>query len=288
MPGFFDIGDSRQSITPADAPDFLIDGSLEIDDLLEVVGAENTGINLGGDLVQVVADSLQLRHQGSGIFRYIDLGLLCGSDQKIRDAHAGAENLFHDGFVFLLCQPDGKCLVSFSQIIILSYKMVGMEWVWASAQYSFVLGGQPSALLAPSRNDGKMTGILNSSQYSLKRKRYATRLFTPEAAVLSSFAGSSASFFQIRGGQAEADPALVDFKPQTAILSFFRQMTQFGVGLRIRQQPLFEVRVVGVHLSGAVLFIEEEFCDLLLSLQKNHLRSVDLLRLKSRETEPVF
>ena len=41
---------------------------------------------------------------------------------------------------------------------------------------SFVLGGQPSALLAPSENDGKMTGILNSSQYSLKRKRYAARL----------------------------------------------------------------------------------------------------------------
>ena len=91
-----------KSITPADTPDFLIDGSLEIDDLLEVVGVEDTGIDLGGDLVQIVADALQLRHQGSGIFRYMDLGLLCGSDQKIGHAHTGAEHLFHDGIVLLL------------------------------------------------------------------------------------------------------------------------------------------------------------------------------------------
>ena len=51
LPGFFDIGDSRQSITPADPPDFLIDGSLQVDDLLEVVGAEDTGVDLSGDLV---------------------------------------------------------------------------------------------------------------------------------------------------------------------------------------------------------------------------------------------
>ena len=49
--------------------------------------------------------------------------------------------------------------------------MVVMEWVWATAHFSIVLGGQPSALLAPSENDGKPTGILNSSQYSLKRKK---------------------------------------------------------------------------------------------------------------------
>ena len=147
-----------KSITPADAPDFLIDGSLQIDDLLEVVGVEDAGVDLGGDLIQVVTDTLQLGHQGPGIFRYIDLGLLCGSDQEIGHAHAGAIHLFHDGIILLLRQTDGKCLISLSQIIILSYKMVGMEWVWASAQISFVLGGQPSALLAPSENDGKITG----------------------------------------------------------------------------------------------------------------------------------
>ena len=35
-----------------------------------------------------------------------------------------------------------------------------MEWVWAAAHFSFVLGGQPGALLAPSLRDGKITGIL--------------------------------------------------------------------------------------------------------------------------------
>ena len=58
LPGFFDISDGRQSITPANAPDFLVDGSLQVDDLLEVVGAENTGVDLSGDLVQIVADTL--------------------------------------------------------------------------------------------------------------------------------------------------------------------------------------------------------------------------------------
>lgn len=102
LPDLLDIGDGRQSITPANAPDFLIDGSLQIDDLLKVVGVENSGIDLGGDLIQVIADALQFRHQGSGIFRYIDLGFLCGSDQEIGHAHTGAEHLFHDGIVLLL------------------------------------------------------------------------------------------------------------------------------------------------------------------------------------------
>ena len=41
----------------------------------------------------------------------MDLGLLCGSDQEIGYAHAGAEHFFHDGIVLLLRQTDGKCLV---------------------------------------------------------------------------------------------------------------------------------------------------------------------------------
>ena len=37
-----------------------------------------------------------------------------------------------------------------------------MEWVWATAHFSVVLGGQPGALLAPSLRDGKVTSILRS------------------------------------------------------------------------------------------------------------------------------
>ena len=57
LPCFLDIGDGRQSITPADAPDFLIDGSLQVDDLLEVVRTEDAGVDFGGDLIQIVADT---------------------------------------------------------------------------------------------------------------------------------------------------------------------------------------------------------------------------------------
>ena len=57
LSSFFDIGDGRQSITPSDPLDFFIDGSLQIDDLPEVVGVEHTGIDLGSNLVQIVADA---------------------------------------------------------------------------------------------------------------------------------------------------------------------------------------------------------------------------------------
>ena len=58
LSGYLDIGDSRQSITPADVPDFLVDGPLQIDDFTEVVGSKNAGVDLGGDLIQIVADAL--------------------------------------------------------------------------------------------------------------------------------------------------------------------------------------------------------------------------------------
>ena len=114
-------------ITPPDATDLCVDVPLELDYLLEVVGAEDACIDLGGDLVQVVADALQLRHQGFRILGHIDLRLLRGSHQEIRDAHTGAMSLFRDGFILFFCQSNGKCLISFSQIINPFVKL----WLWS-------------------------------------------------------------------------------------------------------------------------------------------------------------
>ena len=114
-------------ITPPDPADLCVDGPLQVDDLLEVVGSENTGVNLSGDLIQVVADALQLCDQRLRILSYMDLGLLCSSDQKIRHAHTRAESLFRDSIMLCFRQSDGKCLVSFSQIISPFVKM----WLWS-------------------------------------------------------------------------------------------------------------------------------------------------------------
>jgi len=63
---------------PANAPDFLINGSLQINHFLKVIGVKDSGVDLGGDLIQIVTNALQLRYQWSGIFRYIDLRIQCG------------------------------------------------------------------------------------------------------------------------------------------------------------------------------------------------------------------
>ena len=87
------------SITPPDAQDLCVDFPLNIYDLLKIVGVEDAGIDLGGNLIQVIADALQLCDQGLCILSYIDLELFCSSHQKIRDAHTGASGLFRDGFI---------------------------------------------------------------------------------------------------------------------------------------------------------------------------------------------
>ena len=115
------------SITPPDAQDLCVDGPLQVNDLLEIVGVEDACVDLSGDLIQVVADALQLRHQGFRILGHIDLRLLRGSHQEIRDAHTGAMSLFRDSIIFFFRQTDGKCLVSFSQIISPFVKL----WLWS-------------------------------------------------------------------------------------------------------------------------------------------------------------
>ena len=114
-------------ITPPDAADFCVYVPLHIDDLLKIVRVEDAGVDLSGDLIQVIADALQFCDQRLRIFSHIDLHLLRGSYQEIRDTHARTTGLFRDGFMLFFCQSNGKCLISFSQIINPFVKL----WLWS-------------------------------------------------------------------------------------------------------------------------------------------------------------
>ena len=92
-----------RSITPPDAADLCVDVPLHIDDLLKIVRVEDAGVDLSGDLIQVIADALQFCDQRLRIFSHIDLHLLRGSHQEIRDTHAGLKGLFRDGIVLFFC-----------------------------------------------------------------------------------------------------------------------------------------------------------------------------------------
>ena len=59
--GFSDISHRCRGTSPlSDAAEFLIDGSLHIEDLMKVVGLKGSRVDLHGDLVQIVADAFEL------------------------------------------------------------------------------------------------------------------------------------------------------------------------------------------------------------------------------------
>ena len=104
----------RSPLPTSDAEKCFVDASLHLDNLLEVVGLKRTCVDLHGNLIEVVADSLQFRDQWAGIFRNMDLGELGRCHDVVGDAHPGFRRLLGDGILFACRHPDGEGLVSFS------------------------------------------------------------------------------------------------------------------------------------------------------------------------------
>ena len=59
---------------------------------------------------------------------------------------------------------------------------------------------------------------------------------------------------------------LINLKPQTALLVVLDQLTKVGIGGGVGGQALFEFGIVGIDLSGAIVFIEIQFGDFSLPL----------------------
>ena len=53
----------------------------------------------------------------------------------------------------------------------------------------------------------------------------------------------------------------IDFKPQTALLVILGHSAEVGIGGGIGSQALFEFGIIGVDLSGAIIFVEIQFGD---------------------------
>ena len=94
-------------MTTSDAKECFVDASLHLDDLPEVVGLECAGVDLHGNLIEVVADPFQLRDQRAGILRNMDLGELGRCHDVVGDAHPGFRRLLGDGILFACRHPDG-------------------------------------------------------------------------------------------------------------------------------------------------------------------------------------
>ena len=71
------------------------------------------------------------------------------------------------------------------------------------------------------------------------------------------------SIWRVGSSQPDADPMLINLKPQTALLVVLDQLTQVGIGGGVGGQALFEFGIVGIDLSGAIVFIEIQFGDYL-------------------------
>ena len=73
--------------------------------------------------------------------------------------------------------------------------------------------------------------------------------------------GSTFVFFTIWRGQPDANPVLIDLKPQAAVFVVLDQLAEVGIGGGIGGQALFELGVVGIDFGSAVVFVEIQFGD---------------------------
>lgn len=62
-----------------------------------------------------------------------------------------------------------------------------------------------------------------------------------------------------RCGESNADPALINFKPQAAVFVSFSHMAETRVGGGVGCQTLFEIGVVGIDFGCAIVLVEIQF-----------------------------
>ena len=73
-------------------------------------------------------------------------------------------------------------------------------------------------------------------------------------------AGFAPPLLAVRGGQPETQPPLLDLECHSALPIVIRLPAQVGVLLGVCSQPLFQVRVVGLHLNDTALLIKKDAC----------------------------
>ena len=76
-------------------------------------------------------------------------------------------------------------------------------------------------------------------------------------------AGLAAPLLAVRRGQPETEPPLLDLERQPALPIIIGLPAQVRVLLGVCSQPLFLVRVVGLHLNDTALLIKKDTCCLL-------------------------
>jgi len=74
-------------------------------------------------------------------------------------------------------------------------------------------------------------------------------------------ASSISALLTIWRGQPDTDSMLVDLESQATVFIILDQLTEVRIGGGVGGQALFELGIVGVDLSGAVVFVEIQLGD---------------------------
>lgn len=67
------------------------------------------------------------------------------------------------------------------------------------------------------------------------------------------------TIFTVWRSQADADSMLVDLEAQTAVTVIFGELAEVGIGGGVSGQAFFELGIIGIDFSGAVVFVEIQF-----------------------------